>query len=124
MAAKDFITLTKGETLVGFVPLNAVFAVGTSSGVVKRVTPEYPLNRDDWEYITLKPKDVVVGAGVATDDDDLVFITQGAQLLRYSAANVRPQGRTAGGMAGIKLGAGDVVLSFGVVSPPILTPSW
>ncbi|WP_218713887.1 DNA topoisomerase (ATP-hydrolyzing) subunit A [Arthrobacter sp. BF1] len=117
VAAKDFITLTKGETLVGFVPLNAVFAVGTSSGVVKRVTPEYPLNRDDWEYITLKPKDVVVGAGVATDDDDLVFITQGAQLLRYSAANVRPQGRTAGGMAGIKLGAGDVVLSFGVVSP-------
>ncbi|MEV8145045.1 DNA topoisomerase (ATP-hydrolyzing) [Specibacter sp. NPDC078709] len=115
--AKDFITLTKGETLVGFVPLNTTFAVGTAAGVVKRVTPEYPLNRDDWEYITLKPKDVVVGAGVATDDDDLVFITHGAQLLRYSAANVRPQGRTAGGMAGIKLGAGDVVLSFGVVSP-------
>ncbi|WP_425864385.1 DNA gyrase/topoisomerase IV subunit A [Arthrobacter sp. TWP1-1] len=117
VAAKDFITLTKGESLVGFVPLNSIFAVGTATGVVKRVTPEYPLNRDDWEYISLKPKDYVVGAAVATDDDDLVFLTQGAQLLRYSAANVRPQGRTAGGMAGIKLGAGDVVLSFGVVSP-------
>ncbi|MHA7270613.1 DNA gyrase/topoisomerase IV subunit A [Arthrobacter sp. HLT1-20] len=117
VAAKDFITLTKGETLVGFVPLNAVFAVGTAAGVVKRVTPEYPLNRDDWEFIALKPKDFVVGAGVSTDDDDLVFITQGAQLLRYSAANVRPQGRTAGGMAGIKLAAGDAVLSFSVVSP-------
>jgi DNA gyrase subunit A len=117
VGAKDFITLTKGESLVGFVPLNSIFAVGTASGVVKRVTPEYPLNRDDWEYISLKPKDYVVGAAVATDDDDLVFLTQGAQLLRYSAANVRPQGRTAGGMAGIKLGAGDVVLSFGVVSP-------
>ncbi len=117
VAAKDFITLTKGESLVGFVPLNSIFAVGTASGVVKRVTPEYPLNRDDWEYISLKSKDYVVGAAVATDDDDLVFLTQGAQLLRYSAANVRPQGRTAGGMAGIKLGAGDVVLSFAVVSP-------
>ncbi|MFQ4149323.1 DNA topoisomerase IV subunit A [Arthrobacter sp. LAPM80] len=117
VAAKDFITLTKGESLVGFVPLGSVFAVGTATGVVKRVTPDYPLNRDDWEYIALKPKDYVVGAGVATDDDDLVFITQGAQLLRYSAAMVRPQGRTAGGMAGIKLGAGDVVLSFGVLSP-------
>lgn len=117
VAAKDFITLTKGESLVGFVPLNSIFAVGTASGVVKRVTPEYPLNRDDWEFISLKPKDYVVGAAVATDDDDLVFITQGAQLLRYSAAIVRPQGRTAGGMAGIKLGAGDTVLSFGVVSP-------
>ncbi|WP_207346065.1 DNA topoisomerase IV subunit A [Arthrobacter sp. E3] len=117
VAAKDFITLTKGETLVGFVPLNSVFAVGTAAGVVKRVTPEYPLNRDDWEYISLKPKDFVVGAGVATDDDELVFITRGAQLLRYSAATVRPQGRTAGGMAGIKLSVGDAVLSFGVVSP-------
>ncbi|AIX99833.1 DNA topoisomerase IV subunit A [Arthrobacter sp. PAMC 25486] len=117
VAAKDFITLTKGETLVGFVPLNTTFAVGTAAGVVKRVSPDYPLNRDDWEYIALKPKDFVVGAAIATDDDDLVFITQGAQLLRYSAANVRPQGRTAGGMAGIKLAAGDTVLSFSVVSP-------
>ncbi|MGO4383906.1 DNA gyrase/topoisomerase IV subunit A [Specibacter sp. RAF43] len=117
VAAKDFITLTKGETLIGFVPLNTVFAVGTAAGVVKRVTPDYPLNRDEWEYIALKPQDRVVGAAVAADDDDLVFITQGAQLLRYSAANVRAQGRTAGGMAGIKLGTGDAVLSFTVVSP-------
>ncbi|MCQ9164090.1 DNA topoisomerase (ATP-hydrolyzing) subunit A [Arthrobacter sp. STN4] len=117
VAAKEFITLTKGEVLVGFVPLNGTFALGTAQGVVKRVTPDYPLNRDEWEYISLKPKDFVVGAAVATDDDDLVFITQGAQLLRYSAANVRPQGRTAGGMAGIKLGAGDAVLSFSVASP-------
>ncbi len=117
VSAKEFLTLTKGETLVGFVPLNATFAVGTAAGVVKRVTPEYPLNRDEWEYISLKPKDFVVGAGIAAEDDDLVFITGGAQLLRYSAATVRPQGRTAGGMAGIKLGAGDAVLSFTVVSP-------
>jgi DNA gyrase subunit A len=114
--AKEFITLTKGETLVGFAPLNAVIAVGTAAGVVKRVSPDYPLNRDEWEYIALKPKDAVVGLGVAADDDDLVFITEQAQLLRYSAANVRPQGRTAGGMAGIKLGAGDKVISFTVVT--------
>ena len=114
--AKEFITLTKGETLVGFAPLNAVIAVGTAAGVVKRVSPDYPLNRDEWEYIALKPKDAVVGLGVAADDDDLVFITEQAQLLRYSAANVRPQGRTAGGMAGIKLGARDKVISFTVVT--------
>jgi len=117
VGAKDFITLTKGEALIALVPLTAVFAVGTRAGVVKRVTPEYPLNRDEWEYIALKPKDAVVGAAVAAnDDDELVFITERAQLLRYSAANVRPQGRTAGGMAGIKLAADDSVLSFAVVS--------
>ena len=114
--AKDFMTLAKGEKLVGLVPLNAVLALGTRNGVVKRVNPDYPLNRDDWEAITLKPRDEVVGAVVAAnDDDELVFATRGAQLLRFPASSVRPQGRTAGGVAGMKLGEGDEVIFFGVV---------
>jgi len=115
--AKEFITLAKGETLVAFTPLNTVVAVGTAQGVVKRLTPEYPLNRDDWEIITLKDKDRVIAAAPAGDGDELVFVTEQAQLLRFPASSVRPQGRTAGGMAGIKLGPGDSVLSFGVVAP-------
>jgi DNA gyrase subunit A len=111
--AKDFITLLKGESLVAFAPLDAVLAVGTAQGVVKRVQPDYPLNREDWEIIALKDKDAVVGVAPAGSDDDLVFLTRQGQLLRFSAAVVRPQGRTAGGMAGIKLAAGDRVLFFG-----------
>ncbi|UOD82809.1 DNA gyrase/topoisomerase IV subunit A [Paenarthrobacter ureafaciens] len=114
--AKEFITLLKGETLVAFVPLDAVLAIGTVQGVVKRVQPDYPLNREDWDIISLKDKDAVLAVEPAPEDDtDLVFITKQAQLLRFSAANVRPQGRTAGGMAGIKLAAGDEVIHFGAV---------
>ncbi|GAA3278271.1 DNA topoisomerase (ATP-hydrolyzing) subunit A [Paenarthrobacter aurescens] len=114
--AKDFITLLKGETLVAFVPLDAVLAIGTVQGVVKRVQPDYPLNREDWEIIALKDKDSVLAVEPAQEDNvDLVFVTRQAQLLRFSASNVRPQGRTAGGMAGIKLGAGDEVIHFGTV---------
>jgi len=116
--AKDFITLLKGEALVAFVPLDTVLAIGTAQGIVKRVQPDYPLNREDWEVISLKDKDTVVGVEPAgADDVDLVFLTRQAQLLRFSASNVRPQGRTAGGMAGIKLAAGDQVLFFGTVAP-------
>ncbi len=116
--AKDFVTLPKGETLVAFVPLDTVLAIGTAQGIIKRVQPEYPLNREDWEIITLKDKDHVVGiAPAAEDESDLVFITRQAQLLRFPSAVVRPQGRTAGGMAGIKLTAGDSVIHFGVVAP-------
>lgn len=116
--AKDFITLLKGETLVAFAPLDEVLAVGTAQGIVKRVQPDYPLNREDWEVITLKDKDTVVGVAAAgSDDADLVFLTRQAQLLRFTAANVRPQGRTAGGMAGVKLAAGDQVVFFGAVAP-------
>lgn len=114
--AKDFITLTKGETLVAFVPLDSVLAIGTVQGVVKRVQPDYPLNREDWEIIALKDKDSVLAVEPAQEDDvDLVFVTRQAQLLRFSASNVRPQGRTAGGMAGIKLAAGDEVIHFSAV---------
>ncbi|MET3370378.1 UNVERIFIED_CONTAM: DNA gyrase subunit A [Jeotgalibacillus campisalis] len=114
--AKDFITLLKGETLVAFVPLDAVLAIGTVQGVVKRVQPDYPLNREDWEIIALKDKDSVLAVEPAQEDNvDLVFVTRQAQLLRFSASNVRPQGRTAGGMAGIKLAAGDEVIHFGTV---------
>ncbi|MFF2317059.1 DNA topoisomerase (ATP-hydrolyzing) subunit A [Arthrobacter sp. NPDC058097] len=116
--AKDFITLLKGESLVAFAPLDEVLALGTAQGVVKRVQPDYPLNREDWEVITLKDKDTVVGVAPAgSDDTDLVFLTRQAQLLRFSAAVVRPQGRTAGGMAGIKLTAGDQVVFFGAIAP-------
>ncbi|MET3204304.1 UNVERIFIED_ORG: DNA gyrase subunit A [Arthrobacter sp. UYEF13] len=115
--AKDFITLLKAETLVAFAPLDEVLAIGTAHGVVKRVQPDYPLNREDWEIIALKDKDEVVGVAPAgSEETDLVFLTREAQLLRFSAANVRAQGRTAGGMVGIKLAAGDQVLFFGAVT--------
>jgi DNA gyrase subunit A len=91
-------------------------AIGTAQGVVKRVQPDYPLNREDWEIIALKDKDTVVGVEPAPDDDvDLVFVTRLAQLLRFSASAVRPPGRPAGGMAGIKLADGDDVIHFGAV---------
>ncbi|MFD0759775.1 DNA gyrase/topoisomerase IV subunit A [Arthrobacter ulcerisalmonis] len=116
--SKDFITLLKGESLVAFAPLDQILALGTVQGVVKRVQPDYPLNREDWEVIALKDKDTVVGVVAAdADDDELVFVTKQAQLLRFAAAVVRPQGRTAGGMAGIKLADDDVVLFFGAVRP-------
>ncbi len=86
--------------------------------MVKRVQPDYPLNREDWEVIALKDKDTVVGVAPAGSDDvDLVFVTRQSQLLRFPASAVRPQGRTAGGMAGIKLAAGDRVMFFGAASP-------
>ncbi|WP_324644791.1 DNA topoisomerase IV subunit A [Pseudarthrobacter sp. LT1] len=116
--AKEFLTLVKGEALVAFVRLDEVLAIGTAQGVVKRVQPDYPLNREDWEVITLKDKDVVVGVAPAgADDAELVFLTREGQLLKFPAAVVRPQGRTAGGMAGIKLAAGDQVIFFGAVQP-------
>ncbi|MDX3538734.1 DNA topoisomerase IV subunit A [Streptomyces sp. MB09-01] len=93
-------------------------ALGTEQGVVKRVVPDYPANKDELEVIALKDGDRIVGAvELRTGEEDLVFITDDAQLLRYPAGQVRPQGRPAGGMAGIKLAGNAKVIHFSAVDP-------
>ncbi len=75
------------------------------------------LAKDSWEVINLDEGDEVVGAVSmpAASTDELVFVTSDAQLLHFPAAAVRPQGRNASGMAGIKLAAKAYVVSFDVV---------
>jgi DNA gyrase subunit A len=117
----EFVALEGGEAVVGLAAADAAGAglvLGTAGGVVKRVTPEYPASVNEFEVITLKPGDRVVGAVQLTSEDhDLVFITSDAQLLRFRASAVRPQGRAAAGMAGVRLAARSLVIWFGVVNP-------
>ncbi|WP_330287351.1 DNA gyrase/topoisomerase IV subunit A [Streptomyces sp. NBC_00576] len=119
----EFLSLEDGETVVCLTTLDESspgLAIGTEQGVVKRVVPDYPANKEELEVITLKDGDRIVGAAeLRTGEEDLVFITDDAQLLRFQAAHVRPQGRPAGGMSGIKLTDGAKVISFTAVDPAV-----
>ena len=118
---KEFVVLGADEVplaLTTLDPASQGLALGTSRGVVKRVSPDVPANRAEWEVIRLDDGDRVVGAvELTTGVEDLVFITSDAQLLRFGAGSVRPQGRPAGGMAGIRLDRGARVVFFGAVDP-------
>ena len=119
VVARDYFGITdKAEKIVGLVPLSVStpLALGTRNGVVKRVNPAEWGKQHELSAISLKGDDEVVGAARADDGDDLVFVTSDAQLLRYEAANVRPQGAGAGGMAGVRLGDGAKVIGFSVVA--------
>ncbi|MFF4607497.1 DNA topoisomerase (ATP-hydrolyzing) subunit A [Streptomyces sp. NPDC001339] len=122
-AVAEFLSLQDGEQLICLTSLDESspgLALGTEQGVVKRVVPDYPANKEELEVITLKEGDRIVGAAeLSTGEEDLVFITSEAQLLRYPASQVRPQGRPAGGMAGVKLGSGAKVISFSAVEPAV-----
>jgi DNA gyrase subunit A len=116
----EFLTL-EGErvlALTDFDPESPGLALGTRQGVVKRVHPEYLSARDEWDVISLKDGDEVVGAiELRTGQEALCFVTSDAQLLHFGADSVRPQGRSGGGIAGIKLTAGARVVSFTAVEP-------
>ncbi|MEU9779950.1 DNA gyrase C-terminal beta-propeller domain-containing protein, partial [Streptomyces phaeochromogenes] len=119
----EFLTLEGDEDIVCLTTLDESspgLALGTQQGVVKRVVPDYPSNKEELEVITLKDGDRIVGAAeLRTGEEDLVFITDDAQLLRYQASQVRPQGRPAGGMTGIKLMDNTKVISFNAVDPAV-----
>ena len=115
----ELVTLDAGEKVLCLTTLaddSLGLALGTARGVVKRVNPEI-LGKDSWEVIRLEAGDRVVGAiELTTAAAELVFVTNDAQLLHFPATAVRPQGRSGGGMAGIKLGIGASVVYFGAVS--------
>ncbi|MDR1214880.1 MAG: DNA topoisomerase IV subunit A [Propionibacteriaceae bacterium] len=116
----ELIALEAGEralALTGLDPGGLGWAFGTRGGQVKRTNPEI-LSKEAWELIRLADGDEVVGAvELRRESDELVFVTSDAQLLRFPAAKVRPQGRAGGGMAGVSLGRGAQVVFFGAVDP-------
>ena len=117
----EFLSLDAGErvlSLTSLDPDSPGHALGTRHGVVKRVTAEVLGNRDSWEVVRLADGDEVVGAAeLRSGDEELCFITSDAQLLHFGAAAVRPQGRSGGGMAGVRLSPGQRVVFFGAFEP-------
>jgi DNA gyrase subunit A len=109
----------KDEHVLGLVSLDSAdpIALGTRGGVVKRVAPGAWPTKPVFDLIALKDGDEVVGVAQGGDDQHLVLIASDAQLLRFPASAVRPQGLAAGGMAGMSLSGEAQVLSFASVDP-------
>ncbi|MDP9416813.1 MAG: DNA topoisomerase IV subunit A, partial [Actinomycetota bacterium] len=116
---REFVALGRDERVLALTsldPSSPGLALGTASGIVKRVVQDHPGNKDEWEVLPLRPGDSVVGAvELRSADADLVFVTSDAQLLRFPAEQVRPQGRAAGGVAGVRLAPRQRVIFFGAV---------
>ena len=111
--AAEFLGLAKNVRLLGAFELTdeIVIAMGTKQGVVKRLSGDFP-TKASFEVISLKPGDELIGAATSMDDHELIFVTDDAQLLRFEASLVRPLGRGAGGMTGIKISEGASAIYF------------
>lgn len=116
--ASEFLGLAKKERLLHAIELSDTteLAVGTKLGVVKRLTADWPA-KNEFEIISLRSGDELVGACDANDSMEFVFISSDAQLLRFKTDSVRPQGRGAAGVAGMNLGTGVQAVYFGAVNP-------
>jgi DNA gyrase subunit A len=121
IAGRDVVSLAASEDLVALAPTTgAVITLVTELGVVKRIRSEDLPRKSGAACITLAEHDhltaAVVVAAEQADNVDLIIISTDAQLLRTSAAAIRPQGASSAGMAGMRLNEDARVLAAGVVT--------
>lgn len=93
--------------------------MATRNGKIKRVElPKFAAVRPSGLIaISLEEGDVLGWVRLTSGDDEIIIITEQGQALRFHEEKVRPMGRPAAGMRGIKLRPGDYVTSMAVVDP-------
>jgi DNA gyrase subunit A len=92
--------------------------IATRRGMVKKTLfREYDSSRKEGIIaLNLKEGDEVVRVRPTSGNDDVLLITKKGKAIRFKEDHVRPMGRTATGVIGIRLDADDEVVSSDVVS--------
>ncbi len=113
-AAKVFGT-GKGELILTAIsPGEENLVLVTTSGVVKRISPEELSGTSSGKtVIKLKPNDKVAAAFTCPDGVDTIIVASDAQTLRTPVDNISVQGRNASGVIGMKLRDGVKVVGAG-----------
>ena len=83
----------------------------TEKGTVKKSNfKEFDSNYKSLQAIKLKDDDQVVSVKTTSGKEDVILVSQNGQAIRFEENNLKPQGRTAMGVRGIKLREGDKVV--------------
>jgi len=125
-AMVNLLPLQEGERITTILPLpenesewealNVVFA--TKSGDVRRneLSDFASINRNGKIAMKLEPGDGIVGVQTCTDRDDILLTTHSGKCIRFAIGDVRVfKGRDSTGVRGVKLAAGDEVVSLSLL---------
>ncbi len=94
--------------------------LATKRGIIKKTPLEQfeKVRSSGIIAITLDEEDELAWVDVASGSDDIIIATALGKIARFHEAEVRPMGRPAGGVIGIRLARkGDEVISMSVVQP-------
>ena len=130
----------KGQALVNFLQvspqekISAILALGelkkeeqylvmaTRGGVIKKtnLSDFTKVRRSGLIAIKLRESDVLQWVKPSTGNDDITLATAKGQAIRFKEKGIRPMGRTASGVRGIKLKKDDNVIGMNVVTADII----
>ncbi len=115
----NLLPLEEGERINAVLPIREYeegkfIFMATSSGIVKK-TPLKDFSRPRANGIIaleLLADDCLVGVDITDGSSDVMLFSSAGKAIRFKETDVRPMGRTARGVKGIKLGAGQKVISL------------
>ena len=120
----NVLALDAGERVTAAIAVpdfspNGYCTMMTARGKIKRVNLEEfaSVRPSGLIAITLADDDELGWARLTSGGDEIIVVTELGQALRFKEGLVRPMGRTAAGVQGIKLGKGDFVTSMTKVQP-------
>jgi DNA gyrase subunit A len=124
-AAVNLIQLDGGEQITAVVPMprrraeDRHLVMVTRAGVIKRCElAEFDnVRRGGIIAMSLDEGDELIDARLASLQDHILLITRKGRALRFPGEEVRPMGRAAHGVRGIRLAEGDAVVAAAVAEP-------
>jgi len=123
-AVVNLLPLAPDETIQAIVATRDFDSGGfltfaTKAGQVKKTAfTEYDKSRrEGFIAIALRDGDELVRVVATSGDDDVVMVSRNGSGIRFSENDVRPMGRDAAGVRGMRLRSGDEVVSLDVVRP-------
>jgi DNA gyrase subunit A len=94
--------------------------MATKNGIIKKTPLEdfENIRRSGLIAITLKKGDEVTNVQKTTGQDEIILVTKKGQSIRFKEKELRPMGRTAAGIRGIRLKKGDEVIAIDIIQNP------
>jgi DNA gyrase subunit A len=95
----------------------------TNKGTIKKSALEEFSNvrRSGLIALKLKEDEMLEWVRPSVGKDEIILVTSGGQAIRFKEANVRPMGRTASGVRGMRLKSTDKIVGMDVISPELVS---
>jgi DNA gyrase subunit A len=125
----NLLPLEAGERINAILPIREFsedhyIFMATAQGTVKKTSlPEFSRPRASGIIgVGLNEDDYLVNVAITDGSRDIMLFTDAGKVIRFAETDVRPMGRTACGVRGIRLGSGQHVISMIIASDsPVLT---
>ncbi len=118
----NLIHVEKDERVAAILPVknfveNHYIVMATELGVIKKTdVMEFSRPRTSGKIaIKLRENDRLIGVQVSNGDDEIVLATQQGLGIRFHESDIRPMGRTAAGVRGIRLAPGNIVVTMDLI---------